>query len=161
MAESNDYILAADLAQEQLKSPFYPRRTENPTDNQLNSPFSLLIGRSDTPTKLKAVKGRFIWSTPAIQRLLNLRCVESKSLFLATQSKAQINNAWMGIARQLTDEGFRVQANQCITKYSNLKKDYSTIFNQQRVDTGNLTENKIKTPEYWEDLVENFGNKKG
>ncbi|KAJ2991478.1 hypothetical protein HDV02_003760, partial [Globomyces sp. JEL0801] len=110
MKESNDYILAADLAQEQLKSPFSPRRTENPTDNQLNSPSSLL-GRSDTQTKLKAAKGRFIWSTPAIQRLLNLRCVESKSLFLATQSNAQINNAWMGIARQLTDEGFRVQAN--------------------------------------------------
>ncbi|RHY79880.1 hypothetical protein DYB30_012477 [Aphanomyces astaci] len=100
-----------------------------------------------------------VWTTEMVSTLLDKRCDDFAASFELHRSAAQLSIIWGEIALAINvQDGTSVPALAVNNKYSNLKREYSTIRLGEQA-TGNEVD--VVSPPYWDDVVTALGNKAG
>ena len=100
-----------------------------------------------------------VWSDIMVTILLELRLRKFEYVFLGSKSNAQRSIAWEKVRFQ-----FNIQNTCCASvkslknKYNILKSEFASIRHAENIETGNMTNDPIVYPSYWEILVEYFGD---
>ncbi|KAG9400727.1 hypothetical protein AC1031_010166 [Aphanomyces cochlioides] len=108
------------------------------------------------------VKKKATWTDEMIQTLLDLRLRQFAHVFDGSKSNMQQSIAWekMTLRFNLLCET-SLESLSLKNKYYSVKAEYSKTRFAQENETGNLTENPIDFPTYWDTLVEYLGDKSG
>ncbi|CAK4948896.1 unnamed protein product [Aphanomyces euteiches] len=120
---------------------------------------ALEAGATSPPNDMKK---KATWTDEMIQILLDLRLRQFAHVFDGSKSNMQLS-----IAREKMTLRFNLLCATSLeslslkNKYHSVKAEYLKIRFAQENETGNLTENPIECPTYWDPLVEYLGDKSG
>lgn len=107
-------------------------------------------------------KKQLVWTDDMVYALLSLRLKQFNLVFDGSRSNQQLSVVWekMTLRFNLTCN-VSAESSSLKNKYQSLKSEYSRIRFASDNETGNLTDDPIRYPTYWESLVEFFGDKRG
>ncbi|KAG9399334.1 hypothetical protein AC1031_011676 [Aphanomyces cochlioides] len=115
----------------------------------------LLALESGAASPPNDVKKKATWTDEMIQTLLDLRLRQFAHVFDGSKSNMQLSIAWekMTLRFNLLCET-SLESLSLKNKYYSVKAEYSKTRLAEENETGNLTENPIDFPTYWDTLVE-------